>query len=150
MLEKCKSLGVESRIQREAVFLLCNSQRGFMRSDFFRERLIYSLANGGYSAASISKINSEVEAMVEQRLFIRQVKKAQHEIGLNRTVWKIQPEIICLIHDATKIVSCGKLFEGKFCELVLDVKKQLRKMGGTRRQVSNTALEILIVRFRST
>ena len=149
MVDMCHSLGIDSHIQQEAVLLLSNSRRVFMRSDLFRERLIKSLANEGYSAIFLPKINSEVEALVEQQLLLRQVKKGEHEIGLNKVVWKIPSETISLIHEATIIVSSGRLFEDSFCDVVLDVKKQLRKMGGSCSQVSNAAFDILVARFNA-
>lgn len=130
MVEMIHSLGIVSHIQQQAVLLLFNSRRGFMRSDLFRVRLIKSLSKGGYSAVFLPKINSEVEAMVEQQLLVRQVKKCGHEIGLNRLVWKIPSDTISSIREATIIVRSGRLFEGNFCDLVFDVKKQLRKTGG--------------------
>lgn len=150
MLEKCHSLGIESHIQQEAVLLLLNSRRGFMRSDLLRERLIKSLAKGGYSAIFLPKINSEVEALVEQQLLLRQVKNGQHEIGLNRVVWKIPLETIRLIHDATIIATSGRLFEDGFSEVVLDVKMQLRKVGGSRSKIGDAAIETLVARFLSS
>lgn len=131
------------------MLLLSGARRGFMRSDLFRERLIKSLAKEGYAAVFLPRINSEVEALVEQQLLLRQVKRGDHEIGLNKIVWRIPSETIRLIHEATVIVSSGRLFEDNFCDALLDVKKQLRKMRAPRRQVSDTALEILVARFRS-
>lgn len=147
MVEMIHSLGIVSHIQQEAALLLFNSRRGFMRSDLFRMRLIKSLAKGEYSAVFLPKINAEVEAMVEQQLLVRKIKKCGHEIGLNSLVWKIPSDTINSIREATIIVRSGRLFESNFCDLVLDVKKQLRKMGKTRR-VSDTGFEILVERFR--
>jgi len=149
MVDMCLSLGIDSYIQQEAIQLLSNTRRGFMRSDLFRERLIKSLAKRDYSAIFLPRINSEVEALVEQQLLLRQIKNGEHEIGLNKVVWKIPSETISLIHEATIIVSSGRLFESDFCDVVHDVKMQLRKMGGARRQVSDTAFDILVARFNA-
>jgi len=147
MVEMLCALGIESRIQQEAVHLLLASRRGFMRSDLFRERLILSLASGGNSAIFLPRINSEVESLVEQQLLVRQVKGSKHEIGLNKVVWKIPPETITLIHDATTIVTDGKLFADNFGDVVDDAKKQLRKMRVRQSRISDSAFEILVARF---
>lgn len=147
MVEMCYSLGIKGHIQQEVVLLLSNTRTGFMRSDLLRERLIKSLANAGYSTIFLPKINHEVETLVEQKLCLRQVKRGKHEIGLNKLVWKIPPETITLIHDATTIVTDGKLFADNFGDVVDDAKKQLRKMGAPRRRVSDAAFEILVARF---
>jgi len=129
------------------VLLLAGTRRGFMRSDLLRERLIKSLAQGGYSAIFLPKINSEVETLVEQQLLLRQVKRGEHEIGLNKLIWKIAPKTIVSIREATTIVTGSRLFADNFRDVVEDAKKQLQKMRVSRRQVSDTAFEILVAQF---
>lgn len=150
MIEMCLSLGIESHIQREAVHLLLASRRGFMRSDLFRERLILSLASGGNSAIFLPRINSEVESLIEQQLLIRQVKGSKHEIGLNKIVWKVSPETVNSIREATTRVRSSCLFAAQLGDVVENVKIQLRKMKVSRSQVSDAVFEILVSRFSSS
>lgn len=150
MDEMCSAIGITSHIQQEVVLLLSDTKNGFMRSDLLRERLIRSLANGGYSTIFLSKINHEVDILVEQKLCLRQVKRGKHQIGLNKLVWKIPPETITLIHGATTTVTDGKLFADNFGDVVEDAKRQLRKMGVPRRLVNDAAFEILVARFLSS
>jgi hypothetical protein len=147
MADMCYALGIRSNTQQQAVYLLSATTRGFMRSDLFRERLIKSLANRGDSAIHLQRINSEIEALVEQQLFIRQVKSGEREIGLQKIVWRIPPEAISSVRDATEIVMNGCLFEENLCNIVENVKRQLRKTKVSRKQVSDNALTILVSRF---
>lgn len=149
MLEMCHSLGIKSHIQQEAVLLLADTRRGFMRSDLLRERLIKSLGKNGYPAIFLPKINSEVEALVEQQLVRRQIRSGAHEIGLHKVVWKIPSETIDLIREATQIICDEKLFPVSSHDLVNDVKRQIRKMGASRSGIGDDAFEILVARFRS-
>jgi hypothetical protein len=148
MLDKLKSLGITNQIQQQAVRILADSYRGYMRSDLFRLGLIESLASVGSGAVYVAKINSEVEALVEQKMLLRQVRHSEHEIGLNKVVWSLSSETIRLICEATTSATESQVFEPDFSHLVREVKKQLRQIGGARERVSGTGLEMLIARFR--
>ena len=150
MVEMFQALGIESLIQHEAVKLLSGSARGFMRSVCFRERLIKALAQDGCSAIYLSKINTEIESLVEQNLLIRHVKRGGHEIGLNKIIWRLTPETVAAIREATISVRFGSLFPpDDFIDVVANVKIQLRKMKPPRIRVGDTAFELLVSRFSS-
>lgn len=137
-----KSLGISSRIQQEAIQLLASSRYRFMEAEQFRRKLAASLA-----PVRIKKINSDIEALVEQKLIMRRVKASKHEIGLNKEIWRLSSETISLIREATASIAESMLIDSDFYHTVHEVKVRFRKLGGTRRYLSDTAFDILVARF---
>lgn len=148
MVDMFQALGIKSQTQQEAIYLLSCSARNFMRSDLFRERLIKALAREGSSAVFLSRINAEIETLVGHQLLVRRVKRGEHEIGLNKIIWRVAPETISSIREATTFVRLGNLFPpDNFGDVTEQVKIQLRKMKASYRRVSDAAFEILVSRF---
>ncbi len=142
MDEMLKSLRISSRIQQEAVRLLASSRYRFMVAAHFRHTLVASLA-----PVRIKKVNEAIDALVEQKLIMRQVDGNRHEIGLNKEIWRLSSETIISIREATASIAESMLIDSAFCHIVNDVKVRLRKMRINRRAVSDIALDILVTRF---
>ena len=139
-----KSLEISCRIQQEAVRLLACSRYRFMESEQFRYKFVVLLA-----PVRIKKVNAAIDALIEQKLLMRRVKSSRHEIGLNKEIWKLSSEAISLIREATTSIAESMLIDSDFCHTVHDVKVRFRKLGGTRRHISDTVFDILVARFLS-
>lgn len=148
MVNMFQALGIKSQIQQEAIYLLSGSAGNFMRADLFRERLIKALAREGSSTVFLSRINAEIETLVCHQLLVRRIKRGEREIGLNKIIWRVAPETISSIREATTFVRLGNLFHpDNFGDVTEQVKIQLRIMKASYRRVSHAAFEILVSRF---
>jgi hypothetical protein len=142
MVEIFHCLGIHSHIQQAAIELLANSSRGYMRSDLFRLSLIKSLA-----PVNLKKLNSEIEALVEQKMLLRRLRHQQHEIGANKVIWILSPQTVRFVRDATKIAKKSLPLPRDISQLVRAVKREFRASRGAPEPVSEAALKILIARF---
>jgi hypothetical protein len=145
----CKCLGIKGRFQKEAILILASSSSYyFWEGESFRIKLIESLKKNS-SAVRIGKVNAVIDSLVEERLLVRVKVSGKCEIGLNTGIWGLSPEIIGLIQHVTMSITKHLLSDSDLCQVVQDVKLLFRKFGYTRKQISDTAFDILVVRFRA-
>lgn len=142
----CKCLCIKGRIQQEAVWILAFSSPRFIEVEALRIKLIEALKKNS-SAVRIGKVNAAIDSLVEEKLLIRKTTLDRHEIGLNKEIWNISPEIIGLIQHVTISITKHILRGSDLRQAVQDVKLLFRKFGYTRKQISDTAFDILVVRF---
>ena len=144
----CKCLGIKGRFQQEAIWILAFSSCRFMEAETFRIKLIELLKKNS-SAVRIGKVNVVIDSLVDERLLIRRTTSNRHEIGFNKEIWDISPETIGLIQHVTISITKHMSNDSDLCQVVQDVKLLFRKLGYTRKQISDTAFDILVVRFHT-
>lgn len=144
----CKCLGIKGRFQQEAIWILAFSSCRFMEAETFRIKLIELLKKNS-SAVRIGKVNAAIDYLVEERLLVRRTASDRCEIGFNKEIWGISPETIGLIQHVTMSITKHMVCDGDLCQVVQDVKLLFRKLGYTRKQISDTAFDILVARFRT-
>lgn len=111
-------------------------------------KLIEILPDDGYDA-SIKKINTAIDILVEQNLLVRRLKSDKHQIGLNKEIWDISPDTIELIHLLTTSITKYMQDDKNMLQVAKDVTLFFRKLGHTLDEISNSAIYILVVRFRA-
>lgn len=149
MDEIFRCLCVTCQFQQEVVRLLSCSiyqHRKFVDADEFRMKLIEILPEDGYGA-SIKKINTAIDALVNQNLLVRRLKSGKHQIGLNKEIWDLSPDTIELIQLLTTSITKYMQDDQYLLQVAKDVALLFSKFNYSSGKISDSTIYILVVRF---